>query len=84
MERTQIYLTKKERDALQSIAQRTGVSQSAVIREAIDRYIARFRAEDRNAVLRQAGGMWKDRTDLPDITALRDEFDRVSMPNQDE
>ena len=84
MERTQIYLTKKEREALQSIAQHTGESQSALIREAIDRYITRYRSADRLAALRQAKGMWKDRTDLPDIETLRDEFDRGAMPHQSE
>jgi len=77
MERTQIYLTKKEREALQAIAQRTGESQSALIRQAIDRYITRFQSEDRDAVLRQAQGMWRDRTDIPDIQTLREEFDRM-------
>lgn len=78
MERTQIYLTKKEREALQSLAEQTGESQSALIRQAIDRYLIRFRSADRDAVLRQAKGMWRDRTDLPDIRTLREEFDRTA------
>jgi len=83
MERTQIYLTKKEREALKTIAQQTGVSQSALIREAIDRYITRFQTTDRRAVLRTARGIWQDHTNIPDITSLRDELDRLSNSEGD-
>jgi hypothetical protein len=31
---------------------------------------------DRLARIRQARGIWKDRTDLPDLRKLRGEFDR--------
>ena len=33
-------------------------------------------AKTRLANLRQACGIWKDRTDLPDLRKLRQEFDR--------
>ena len=39
MERTQIYLTREERKALRTLAERDSKSQSELIREAIDRYI---------------------------------------------
>lgn len=77
MVRTQIYLTDEEKSALQDIAGQTGVSQSELIRQAIDHFIERRREKDRNTLLQKARGLWKNRNDLPDFTALRNEFDRI-------
>jgi len=78
MVRTQIYLTEQEQCALRELAQRTGRTQSELIREAVDRYIESTEEVDRRALLRQARGMWRSRTDLPDAAELRREFDRAS------
>ena len=76
MVRTQVYLTEHQRNELASIATRLGKRQSEVIREAIDLLIERISRHRRKAILREATGIWKDRTDLPDFEKLRAEWDR--------
>jgi hypothetical protein len=76
MVRTQIYLTERQRDELVAIAKRAGKKQSELIREAVDRLIDQTGRSRREAVLREAAGIWKDRTDLPDFKAIRAEWDR--------
>lgn len=76
MERTQIYLTREERQALRKIAERRKQTQSEVIRDAIDRYI-KDQAEDVDAVdiLDRTFGIWADYDGIPDIDVLRRESD---------
>lgn len=76
MERTQIYLTEKERKALKALAARLGQSQSALIREAVDRFIDRYQEGNRLDLLRRGRGIWQDRSDLPDFDEVRRELDR--------
>lgn len=78
MVRTQVYLTKKERDELATLSEATGKRQSQLIREAVDQLIGRSSAARRHAVLSRAAGMWKNRKDLPDFRAKRSEWDRSS------
>jgi len=76
MVRTQIYLTERQRDKLVIIAKTAGKKQSELIREAVDRLINQKGRSFREAVLREAAGIWKDRTDLPDFKATRAGWDR--------
>jgi hypothetical protein len=76
MVRTQIYLTQRQRDELAAIAETCGKKQSELIREAVDQFIDQAGSGRRDVVLRQAAGIWKDRTDLPDFEAVRGEWDR--------
>ena len=76
MVRTQIYLTERQRQELDAIAKIAGKKQSELIREAIDRLIDRAGHSRREAVLREAAGIWKDRTDLPDFQVSRNGWDR--------
>jgi Arc/MetJ-type ribon-helix-helix transcriptional regulator len=76
MVRTQIYLTDRQREELAAIAKAAGKKQSELIREAVDRLIDEKSRSRREAVLREAAGMWKDRKDLPDFRAARAAWDR--------
>ena len=76
MVRTQIYLTEHQRDKLAAISKAAGKKQSELIREAVDRLIDQSSQSRREAVLREAAGIWKNRTDLPDFNSARAEWDR--------
>ena len=76
MVRTQIYLTEHQRGEIAAIANHSGQRQSEVIREAIDRFIEQKSHRRREAILREAAGIWRDRADLPDLDALRRGWDR--------
>ena len=76
MIRTQIYLTDRQRSKLSAIAKNTGKKQSEIIREAIDRLIDQSDQNQKQTVLREAAGIWKNRDDLPDFRAMRSEWDR--------
>ncbi len=79
MERTQIYLTAIERKALRALARRLGRSQSALIREAVDRYIDRYQEGNRLDLLRSGRGIWAKRRDLPEFEQVRGELDRIGI-----
>lgn len=76
MKRTQIYLTEEEQLALDKLSEQRNTSKSALIREAVDEYLAKHSEERRKKAFEQACGMWKDRDDLPDFEELRKEWDR--------
>jgi len=76
MIRTQIYLTDEERRSLGELSERSGRSQSALIREAIDTYLADQIVLSKAEILEAAAGMWRNRTDLPDFDELRSSWDR--------
>ncbi len=76
MIRTQVYLTERHRLKLSIIAKNTGKKQSEIIREAIDRLIDQSDQNQKQTVLKEAAGIWKNRDDLPDFRAMRSEWDR--------
>ncbi len=79
MQRTQIYLSDPERQGLRALAQRSGRSQSELIREAIDSFLERNQPQNRLAKLRQGRGLWAGADDPLDWLELRRELDR-SVP----
>ena len=76
-----LHLTEQEQTALETMAQRAGKTPDELVHDAIKQLIAQFQSEDRLRLLRQARGMWKDRTDLPALTDLRREWDRQTEPD---
>lgn len=76
MIRTQVYLTSRQRDQLSAIASFVKKRQSELIREAIDRFIEQHGLGRRQAVLREAAGIWKDRSDLPPLHVVRNSWNR--------
>ena len=76
MVRTQIYLTERQRDELAALAKSAGKKQSELIREAIDQLLDGSIQQARRDALESVAGMWKDRVDLPDFSAMRKSWDR--------
>ncbi|HEY0735169.1 MAG TPA: hypothetical protein VGD69_09715 [Herpetosiphonaceae bacterium] len=71
-----IELSEQETQALERLAQHTGKTQAELLHEAVAELLAHVDTSDRLNVLQQACGIWRDRDDLPDVQALRAEFDR--------
>jgi predicted DNA-binding ribbon-helix-helix protein len=64
MVRTQIQLTEEQSSALHRIAERRGVSVSALLREAADRIIASPVSDRRSRALLAVGAFASGRTDV--------------------
>jgi len=79
MKRTQIYLTEKEHEDLDQMAEQTGKTKSWLIREAVEEYVVNKKPEfDRQAfaeAVESIYGLWKDRPD-EEIKELRSGADR--------
>jgi hypothetical protein len=76
-----LHWTEQEQTALETMAQRLGKTPDELVHDAVKQLIAQFQSEDRLSLLRQARGMWKDRTDLPLLADLRREWDRQTEPD---
>ena len=71
MVRTQVYLTEKEKNSLESASLSQGVSQSDLIRLAIDELLAKIGTVNKSSVLDDIAGVWSNRTDIADVRDLR-------------
>ena len=76
MVRTQIYLTQPERQGLAELSKSTGKSFSELIREAVNRLLEQSSGSRKDAVLKAAAGLWKNRDDIPDFRDIRASWDR--------
>lgn len=76
-------MTEQEQFCIRDIANVTGKTQSALIREAIDRLIASFSEAVQRQNLMAACGIWKNRDDLPEVDALRSSWDRFNYAKND-
>lgn len=74
----EISLTTSQVKVIQQIAQQTKRPEAAILHEAVEQSVQHFQQNDRNLPLKQARGMWKERNDLPDISSLRNEFNRFN------
>jgi hypothetical protein len=66
LERTQVYLTRSERSALARVHKKTGVTQSELVRRAIDRvYLGRehLTRDERLKIANAAAGAWTGRSE---------------------
>ncbi len=77
MVRMQVYLTEQQQQELAAIAKATRKRQSELVREAVARFLDEEGTRRRQAVLKEAAGLWKNRKDLPDFKAIRAEWDRA-------
>lgn len=75
MHRTQVYLTEAEHRAIKALARRSGRSFAAVMRDAIDAYIARDRAHDLQDAIETSHGCWRGRETGVDLRTLRQEWE---------
>ena len=79
-----IELSDEIHDALSRLAEIRGQSEREIIEDALEHYVAETAAHDdvitdaieRAAILEASAGMWKDRTDLPDVRDLRDGWEK--------
>ncbi len=78
MIRTRIHLTESQQQSLRAMVESTGRKQSELIREAIDRFISDAAHSQYHSALRRGAGIWRDRSDLPDFSAMRAEADRLT------
>ena len=71
MVRTQIYLTEEEKKGLESVSSLKGVSQSDLIRQAIDDLLTRTGKINKAGIIEDIAGIWENRDDLPDVREMR-------------
>lgn len=67
MFKTQLYLTETERKKLKERSKRLGISQSVMLREAVDQYLEKDDEEETKKAFEGVCGIWADRTDLDEF-----------------
>ena len=80
MQRCQIYLTQSHLGHLAAYARARGTSHSALIREALDEYLARQAPLDKRVLRREAFGAWAPNDGAPTVEQLRSEERRFDRP----
>jgi len=73
MRRSQIYLSEAHVKTLAVVARSRGTTASAVIRAALDQYLAGQAPADQRAARMQIFGAWSPHTDAPTLRQLRSE-----------
>jgi hypothetical protein len=75
-EQITLQLNLSEIQEIKELAQIKGKNIEELIQEAIAQFLIQHRLEHRLDLLRQACGMWQDHHDLPDISELRQKWNR--------
>ncbi len=84
MERTQIYLTRREGAALAKLAKATGRTRSQLIREAITaQYLTQTDADELSVALEATAGLWSDRTESGEAYVERLRSGRLARLHRD-
>ncbi len=73
LNRTQIYLTVEQQNTLAEMAHAQQSSSSALIRDAIDGYIAQHQPTSKLMRRKLAAGGWQPNADAPSLRQLRKE-----------
>lgn len=80
MQRSQIYLTESHLGHLAAYARSRGTTHSALIREALDEYLARQAPLDKRVLRSQVFGAWAPNEEAPTVDQLRSEERRFDPP----
>jgi len=72
----QLEITDEQRAVLESLAHSRGLTPQQIFSQALDRLLDEDENADWRLALLSLEGIWKDRDDLPDFQAVRQEFDR--------
>lgn len=73
MQRSQIYLSEEHLGRLAAFARARGSTQSALVREALDEYLARQEPVDKHSLRELAFGAWASADQGPSLEELRQE-----------
>jgi metal-responsive CopG/Arc/MetJ family transcriptional regulator len=76
MIRTQIYLTEKEKKAIEKLSNERNTTQSNIIREAIDEYVVNRESQTQKKSIMDFAGIWKDKKEVPDVREMREGWGR--------
>ena len=76
MIRTHVLLSKATERKLRTLSLRTGKDRRDLIRQAVEHLVASTHNGDRLRYLHKGKGLWRKRTDLPDFSRLRSEWER--------
>ncbi len=70
MEKIQVFLRQDQKAALKSLARRLGLRQSDLVRRGVDLLIDNTAQGDADwrAATRAASGLWRDRSDIHDVS----------------
>jgi len=85
MERTQIYLTRRESAVLARRSKETGRTRSQLIREAIEaQYLASAESADLDEALAETAGLWADRAETGEAYVERARSGRIARLHEDQ